>query len=99
MARKEYEILMTEEGGFFFGRMLKNGTMSADSVRIDDDQVMKMFAEWFGRYCLHGQTDTLWIKDPEGAILVKRLPEEKIREAAAAQSSGSKGKRKSQEAL
>lgn len=79
--KKDYEILMTGEGHFFFGRMLKNGTMSADSARIEDDQVMKMFAAYFERYCAQSKTDTMWIRNPHGAILVKQVAAEKIQEA------------------
>ena len=72
---------MTEEG-FWFGRLLKNGTMSADSVRIDDDQITNMLAAWFERHCAREQTDELWITKPDGAILVKQFTSEQIQEAA-----------------
>ena len=82
MAKKQdYEVLMTEEG-FWFGRLLKNGTMSADSVRIDDDQITNMLAAWFERHCAREQTDELWITKPDGAILVKQFTSEQIQEAA-----------------
>ena len=72
---------MTDEG-FWFGRLLKNGTMSADSVRIDDDQITNMLAAWFERHCAREQTDELWITKPDGAILVKQFTSEQIQEAA-----------------
>ena len=82
MAKKQdYEVLMTEEG-FWFGRLLKNGTMSADSVRIDDGQITNMLAAWFERHCAREQTDELWITKPDGAILVKQFTSEQIQEAA-----------------
>ena len=82
MAKKQdYEVLMTDEG-FWFGRLLKNGTMSADSVRIDDDQITNMLAAWFERHCAREQTDELWITKPDGAILVKQFTSEQIQEAA-----------------
>ena len=79
--KQDYEILMTDEG-FWFGRLLKNGTMSADSVRIDDDQITNMLAAWFERHCAREQTDELWITKPDGAILVKQFTSEQIQEAA-----------------
>ena len=79
--KQDYEVLMTEEG-FWFGRLLKNGTMSADSVRIDDDQITNMLAAWFERHCAREQTDELWITKPDGAILVKQFTSEQIQEAA-----------------
>ena len=79
--KQDYELLMTEEG-FWFGRLLKNGTMSADSVRIDDDQITNMLAAWFERHCAREQTDELWITKPDGAILVKQFTSEQIQEAA-----------------
>ena len=79
--KQDYEVLMTDEG-FWFGRLLKNGTMSADSVRIDDDQITNMLAAWFERHCAREQTDELWITKPDGAILVKQFTSEQIQEAA-----------------
>lgn len=80
--KNDYEILMTAEGGFFFGRMLKNGTMSADSVRIDEDQMTNAFAAWFERHCQREGTDMLWIGNPDGAILVKQYTNEELQAAA-----------------
>ena len=79
--RQDYELLMTEQG-FWFGRLLRNGTMSADSVRIEDDQITNMLAAWFERYCQREQTDQLWISKPDGAILVKLFSAEQLRAAA-----------------
>lgn len=72
---------MTEQG-FYFGRLLKNGTMSADSVRIEEEQITNMFAAWFERHCVVEETDMLWISKPDGAILVKQFTNEQLREAA-----------------
>lgn len=77
----DYEILMTEQG-FYFGRLLKNGTMSADSTPIDDEQITNLVAAWFERHCQRETTDQLWISKPDGAILVKQFTAEQLRDAA-----------------
>lgn len=77
----DYEILMTEQG-FYFGRLLKNGTMSADSTPIDDEQITNLVAAWFERHCQREATDQLWISKPDGAILVKQFTAEQLRDAA-----------------
>lgn len=90
--KKDYELLMTEEGHFFFGRLLKNGTMSADSVPVEEDQVMNMFAAWFMRYCRQGNTDTLWLSLADGALLVKHVSKKRLVEAVAHPRPGRKRK-------
>ena len=77
----DYGILMTEQG-FYFGRLLKNGTMSADSTPIDDEQITNLVAAWFERHCQREATDQLWISKPDGAILVKQFTAEDLRNAA-----------------
>ena len=78
----DYGILMTEQG-FYFGRLLKNGTMSADSRPIENGEMLNAFAAWFERQCDREQTTEQWIGiEGGGAILMKRYTADDLREAA-----------------
>lgn len=78
--KKTKELLMTQAGEFYLGSLTKSGALSADSVRISDDEIMKMLAAWFEKYCGDNSTDTLWIKTSTGAILVKNLTEAELQQ-------------------
>ena len=78
----DYGILMTEQG-FYFGRLLKNGTMSADSKPVGQDELLNAFAAMFERHCDREQTTEQWIGiEGGGAILIKRYTADDLREAA-----------------
>ena len=78
----DYGLLMTEQG-FYFGRLLKNGTMSADSKPVGEDELTNAFAAMFERHCDREQTTEQWIGiDGGGAILIKRFTADDLREAA-----------------
>lgn len=46
-----YEFLQCNDG-FYFGRALKNGNISADSRKIESGEIVQMFAEILENYCL-----------------------------------------------
>lgn len=79
---EDYGLLMTEQG-FYFGRLLKNGTMSADSKPVGQDELLNAFAAMFERHCATEQTNEQWIGiEGGGAILIKRFTAEDLRNAA-----------------
>ena len=47
----DYEFLQCEDG-IYFGRALKNGDISADSRKVTDEEIIKMFSEFLQDYCL-----------------------------------------------
>lgn len=80
--KTEKEFLMTEAGGFYFGRLKADGTMSADTVRVEDEQVVKLVAAWFERQCRREKTDTQVINNPTGAIIIKQVSQEDLEKMA-----------------
>lgn len=48
---KDYEFLQCEDG-FYFGRALKNGNISADARKVETSEIVQMFAEVLEDYCL-----------------------------------------------
>jgi len=48
---KDYMFLECEDG-FYFGRALKNGNISADSRKVEKGEIVQMFAEVLEDYCL-----------------------------------------------
>lgn len=79
---EDYGLLMTEQG-FYFGRLLKNGTMSADSRPVGQDELLNAFAAMFERHCATEQTNEQWIGiEGGGAILIKRFTADDLRAAA-----------------
>ena len=47
----EYEFLCCEDG-IYFGRPLKNGSISKDSRKITDSEIINIFSEFLQGYCL-----------------------------------------------
>ena len=48
---QEYEFLQCEDG-IYFGRALKNGSISKDARKIEDEEIIYMFSELLQNYCL-----------------------------------------------
>ena len=48
---ENYEFLQCEDG-FYFGRPLKNGSISADSRKVETTEIVQMFAEVLEDFCL-----------------------------------------------
>lgn len=51
---QDYEFLQCEDG-IYFGRALKNGSISKDARKVTDDEVINMFSEFLQNYCLRTQ--------------------------------------------
>lgn len=90
---EDYGLLMTEQG-FYYGRLLKNGSMSADSKPVGQDELLNAFAAMFERHCATEQTNEQWIGiEGGGAILIKRFTAEDLRNAATKANKKAAGKR------
>ena len=48
---KDYEFLQCEDG-IYFGRALKNGRISKDARKIENTEIIQLFAEFLQAYCL-----------------------------------------------
>ena len=48
---KDYEFLQCEDG-IYLGRALKNGSISKDARKIEDEEIIYMFSELLQNYCL-----------------------------------------------
>ena len=48
---QDYEFLQCEDG-IYFGRALKNGSISKDARKVTNDEIIYMFSEILQDYCL-----------------------------------------------
>ena len=48
---QDYEFLTCKDG-IYFGRALKNGSISKDARRVDESEIIQMFSEFLQNYCL-----------------------------------------------
>ena len=48
---QDYEFLQCEDG-IYFGRALKNGSISKDARKITDEEIVQMFSEFLQNYSL-----------------------------------------------
>ena len=47
----DYEFLRCEDG-IYFGRALKNGTVSKDARKVETEEIIELFTEVLQDYCL-----------------------------------------------
>lgn len=48
---QDYEFLCCEDG-IYFGRALKNGSISKDARKVSTEEIIQMFSEFLQDYCL-----------------------------------------------
>lgn len=48
---QDYDFLQCEDG-IYFGRLLKNGSVSKDARKITEKEIIYMFSEFLQNYCL-----------------------------------------------
>jgi hypothetical protein len=48
---QDYEFLQCEDG-IYFGRALKNGSISKDSRKVTNEEIINLFSEILQDYCL-----------------------------------------------
>ena len=51
---QDYEFLQCEDG-IYFGRALKNGSISKDSRKVTNEEIINMFSELLQDYCLRNK--------------------------------------------
>ena len=54
MAQKKIQFLKCEDG-IYIGKPLKNGTLSADSRKVEDMEMLRLISEYVQDYCLRNQ--------------------------------------------
>ena len=48
---QDYEFLQCADG-IYFGRALKNGSISKDARKVEEGEIIQMFSEFLQDYCL-----------------------------------------------
>ena len=48
---QDYEFLCCEDG-IYFGRPLKNGSISKDARKVTEEEIIQMFSDFLEDYCL-----------------------------------------------
>lgn len=69
MKQKEIELYRRDDG-FYAGRELKGGGLSADAHKVTAEEIMTMFTEFFGDYCRETGESKLLMQDGEGRLFV-----------------------------
>ena len=59
---QDYEFLQCEDG-IYFGRALKNGSISKDARKITDSEIIELLSEYIQDYCLRNQKPLLLEKN------------------------------------
>lgn len=62
--------LFRREDGFYAGRELKGGKLSADAHKVTAEEIMTMFTEFFTDCCNASGEDKLVMKDGDGQLFV-----------------------------
>lgn len=71
MANKLNPIdIYMKQDGYYVGRMLKNGKLSANARRITETEILTMFTGMMRAYCNKTGSDNLVMKDAEGKVYV-----------------------------
>ena len=74
--KKEIELYRRNDG-FYAGRQLKDGSLSADAHKVTGEEIMTMFTEFFGDYCRETGQTKLLMQDAEGRLFVTMRVEQK----------------------
>ena len=69
MKQKEIELYRRDDG-FYAGRELKGGGLSADAHKVTAEEIMTMFTEFFTDYCRETGETKLIMQDGEGKLFV-----------------------------
>ena len=74
--KKEIELYRRDDG-FYAGRQLKDGSLSADAHKVTAEEIMTMFTEFFGDYCRETGESKLLMQDAKGRLFVTMRVEKK----------------------
>jgi len=69
MKQKEIELYRRDDG-FYAGRELNGGGLSADTHKVTAEEIMTMFTEFFGDYCRETGESKLLMQDAGGGLFV-----------------------------
>ncbi len=69
MKQKEIELYRRADG-FWAGRELKGGGLSADAHKVSAEEIMTMFTEFFTDYCRETGESKLLMQDAQGGLFV-----------------------------
>ena len=69
MKQKEIELYRRDDG-FYAGRELKGGSLSADAHKVTAEEIMTMFTEFFQDYCKETGESKLIMQDGDGKLFV-----------------------------
>ena len=69
MKQKEIELYRRDDG-FYAGRELKGGGLSADAHKVTAEEIMTMFTEFFQDYCKETGESKLIMQDVDGKLFV-----------------------------
>lgn len=67
--KKEIELYRRDDG-FYAGRELKGGGLSADAHKVTAEEIMTMFTEYFTDYCRETGESKLLMQDADGKLFV-----------------------------
>lgn len=70
--KEGYTFLVTEDG-IYFGKPLENGNISEDSVKINDNDIVHLFLNYFKRYCEATGKNILEIANENNEVVMKCL--------------------------
>lgn len=73
MAKLDDYAFMKCEDGIYFGRPLKNGTISADSRKIEDGEIVALFEDYMKRYCARNVTNLLDVERDGKTVIEAKL--------------------------
>lgn len=68
----ECELLQCEDG-IYFGKALKNGNISKDSIKISDEEIVVMFENFLNRYCARNVTNILEVVRDGKTVIEAKL--------------------------
>ena len=65
--------LFRREDGFYAGRELKGGKLSADAHKVTAEEIMTMFTEFFQDYCEESGQKQLLMQSGDGQMFVTMM--------------------------
>ena len=94
MKQKEIELFRRNDG-FYAGRELKDGNLSADAHKVSAEEIMTMFTEFFTDYCKETEESKLIMQDGNGKLFVTmQVPDkQKDKSVKSVKSAGKKKKK------
>ncbi len=74
MARNTDEYCFMEcEDGIYFGRPLKNGSISSDSRKVEDTEIVTLFEKYLRRYCIRNVTNVMEVERDGKTVIEAKL--------------------------